>query len=125
MPTMSSVASQEILTRGPESSSLAEEAYAVIRSKIITLELEPGSLISEATLMAKLKFGRTPIREALRLLANEKLVEVFPRRGMFVSNVDVENLAAVSEVRAVLEIKAAELAALPLGIIRSKYSGAC
>jgi DNA-binding GntR family transcriptional regulator len=112
MPSMSSVASQEILTRGPEGTSLAEEAYAVIRSKIITLELEPGSLISEATLMAKLKFGRTPIREALRLLANEKLVEVFPRRGMFVSSVDVENLAAVSEVRAVLEIKAAELAAL-------------
>ena len=109
---MSSIASQEILTRGPEGPSLAEEAYAVIRSKIITLELEPGSLISEATLMAKLNFGRTPIREALRLLANEKLVEVFPRRGMFVSNVDVENLAAVSEVRAVLEIKAAELAAV-------------
>jgi DNA-binding GntR family transcriptional regulator len=95
MPDMSSIASQEILTRGPEGTSLAEEAYAVIRSKIITLELEPGSLISEATLMAKLNLGRTPIREALRLLANEKLVEVFPRRGMFVSNVDVENLAAV------------------------------
>jgi DNA-binding GntR family transcriptional regulator len=55
--------------------------------------------------------GRTPIREALRSLANEKLVEVYPRRGMFVSRVDVANLSQLSETRAVLEIKAAELAA--------------
>ncbi|MSX53211.1 MAG: GntR family transcriptional regulator, partial [Actinobacteria bacterium] len=51
---------------------------------IITLELVPGSLISESELMSTLGFGRTPIREALRSLANEKLVEVYPRRGMFV-----------------------------------------
>jgi DNA-binding GntR family transcriptional regulator len=79
---------------------------------IITLELEPGSLISESALISTLKMGRTPIREALRSLANEKLVEVYPRRGMFVSSVDVANLSQLSETRAVLEIKAAELAAL-------------
>ena len=95
-----------------EGSSLSEEAYVAIRSMIIRLELKPGSLISESELMAKLRFGRTPIREALRALANERLVEVYPRRGMFVSSVDVKDLAAISEVRAVLEIKAAELAAL-------------
>ena len=106
------MASQSILSRGNVTSSLADEAYATIRSQIITLELEPGSLISEATLMNKLHLGRTPIREALRILASEKLVEVFPRRGMFVASVDVKNLASVSEVRAVLEVKAAELAAM-------------
>ena len=94
-----------------ESSSLSQEAYSQIRSMIIRLELKPGSLIIESELMLKLKFGRTPIREALRALANEKLVEVYPRRGMFVASVDVKNLSAISEVRAVLEIKAAELAA--------------
>ena len=94
-----------------ESTSLSEQAYSQIRSMIITLELEPGSLISESELMATLSVGRTPIREALRLLANEKLVEVYPRRGMFVSRVDVHNLSALSETRAVLEIKAAELVA--------------
>ena len=78
---------------------------------IISLELEPGSLISESALMSQLKMGRTPIREALRSLASEKLVEVYPRRGMFVSSVDVANLSHLSETRAVLEIKAAELAA--------------
>jgi len=99
----------DILSR--QGASLSEEAYSRIRSMIIRLELKPGSLISESDLMNTLRFGRTPIREALRALAHEKLVEVYPRRGMFVSNVDVQNLSAISEVRSVLEIKAAALAA--------------
>ena len=103
--------SQAIHILSRESSSLSEAAYSRIRSMIITLELEPGSLISESVLMSTLKMGRTPIREALRSLSNEKLVEVYPRRGMFVSRVDVANLSQLSETRAVLEIKAAELAA--------------
>lgn len=78
---------------------------------IVSLELKPGSLINESELMNTLSLGRTPIREALRALANEKLVEVYPRRGMFVSSVDVHNLSAISEVRAILEIQAAGLAA--------------
>ena len=95
-----------------QSNSLSEEAYSKIRSMIISLDLEPGSLINEADLMVRLGFSRTPIREALRSLASEKLVQVYPRRGMFVTSVDVQNLTALSEVRAVLEIKAASLAAL-------------
>ncbi|HUW87498.1 MAG TPA: GntR family transcriptional regulator [Candidatus Paceibacterota bacterium] len=91
--------------------SQSEEAYNQIRAMIVSLELEPGSLINESELMSRLGFGRTPIREALRTLASEKLVDVYPRRGMFVASVDVQNLSAISEVRAVLEIKAASLAA--------------
>ena len=51
------------------------------------------------------------MREALRRLAQERLVEVYPRRGMFVTGVDVRELARISEVRAVLEPEAARLAA--------------
>lgn len=91
--------------------SQSDEAYGRIRSMILSLELEPGSLINEGELMQSLGFGRTPIREALRALASEKLVDVYPRRGMFVASVDVQNLSSISEVRAVLEIKAASLAA--------------
>ncbi len=61
--------------------------------------------------MQRLDMGRTPIREALRNLANEKLIEVYPRRGMFVAGVDIKDLAAISEVRGYLEIYAAGLAA--------------
>jgi DNA-binding GntR family transcriptional regulator len=61
--------------------------------------------------VARLRIGRTPVREALRRLALERLVEVYPRRGMFVTTVDVRDLARLCEVRAVLEPEAARLAA--------------
>ena len=61
--------------------------------------------------MQRLELGRTPVREALRALARERLVEVYPRRGMFVSSVDVRDLAGLSEVRNTLEPTAARLAA--------------
>jgi len=91
--------------------SLADQAYYRIRELIVSLELAPGSLISERELQERLGVGRTPVREALRDLARESLVEVYPRRGMFVSRVDVGDLAGLSEVRAVIESHAARLAA--------------
>ncbi len=62
--------------------------------------------------MQRLGLGRTPVREALRRLAQERLVDVFPRQGIFVSSVDVGDLAALSETRGVLEAFAGRLAAL-------------
>jgi DNA-binding GntR family transcriptional regulator len=91
--------------------SFSERAYYAIRELIVTLELAPGSVVSERELMERLGLGRTPVREALRRLAREKLVDVYPRRGMFVSRIDVRDLAGLSEVRAVLESSAARLAA--------------
>ena len=94
-----------------QAESLAEKAYVAIRRLIVTLELGPGSVINERELVEQLGIGRTPVREALRRLAQEGLVEVYPRRGMFVTDVDVRNLALISEVRAALEPEAARLAA--------------
>jgi len=94
-----------------EASLLADRAYVAIRDLIVSLRLAPGSLIDERRLVESLEIGRTPVREALRRLAQEQLVEVFPRRGMFVTGVDVRDLARISEVRAALEPEAARLAA--------------
>jgi len=91
--------------------SLADKAYHEIRLLIVSLELAPGAVIDERELIERLEIGRTPIREALRRLAHERLVEVYPRRGMFVTGVDVRELARLSEVREVLEPEAARLAA--------------
>jgi DNA-binding GntR family transcriptional regulator len=91
--------------------SLADKAYHAIRGLIVSLELAPGAVIEERELMEQLGIGRTPVREALRRLAQERLVEVYPRRGMFVTGVDVRELARLSEVRVVLEPEAARLAA--------------
>jgi DNA-binding GntR family transcriptional regulator len=89
----------------------ADRAYLAIRGLIVSLELPPGAVIDERELMQRLGLGRTPVREALRKLAQEQLVEVFPRRGMFVTGVDVRDLARISEVRGALEPEAARLAA--------------
>ena len=93
---------------------LSELAYRSIRDLIVTLDLPPGAVVSEADLMARLGMGRTPVREALRALARERLVEVYPRRGIFVAGVDPRELSALSEARSVLEPAAARLAAVRL-----------
>jgi DNA-binding GntR family transcriptional regulator len=98
----------EIAEQAP---SLADQAYVAIRDLIVSLKLPPTALIDERRLMESLGIGRTPVREALRRLAQEQLVEVFPRRGMFVTGVDVRDLARISEVREALEPEAARLAA--------------
>ena len=94
-----------------EAQSLGDRAYYSIRELIVTLELAPGSIVSERELQDRLGVGRTPVREALQRLERECLVEVYPRRGIFVSNVNVLDLAVLSEVRGVLEGFAARLAA--------------
>jgi DNA-binding GntR family transcriptional regulator len=96
---------------GLETSSLADRAYHAIRDMIVSLELRPGAVIDERALMERLGIGRTPTREGLRRLAQERLVEVYPRRGMFVTSVEIHDLASLSEVRSVLESHVARLAA--------------
>src|SRR3954469_16297172 len=86
-----------------ESASLADQAYYAIRELIVSLDFAPGDPISERDLTDRLGIGRTPIREALRQLSQEKLVEVFPRRGMFVTTVNFRDLARLWEVRAVVK----------------------
>jgi DNA-binding GntR family transcriptional regulator len=91
--------------------SLKEQAYRAIKHKIVSLELQPGAVIDEGALIDELGFGRTPIREALQRLALEKLVDIVPRRGMFVTDIGITDLQRLFEVRMVLESMAARLAA--------------
>lgn len=90
---------------------LSEKAYRLIKEKIVTLELQPFSVINEQMLMEELDLGRTPIREALLRLAAEGLVDIVPRRGMFVANISITDLQKIFEVRVTLEGFCARLAA--------------
>jgi DNA-binding GntR family transcriptional regulator len=94
-----------------QASSLADRAYFRIRELIVTLELPPGSVIDERALVEQLGLGRTPIRQALRRLAKERLVDVYARRGTLVAPVNVRDLAGLAELRRELESFAARLAA--------------
>jgi DNA-binding GntR family transcriptional regulator len=89
----------------------ADIAYRLIKEKIITTEMPPGSLIQESQMMKELNLGRTPIREALRQLEAERLVVVIPRRGIFVADVQITDLQQIYEVRVKLEAMGARLAA--------------
>ena len=93
---------------------VAERAYVDLRDRIVTLHLPPGTVLREDELMKDLRIGRTPLREAVKRLALENLVEVQPRRGTFVTAIEAADIQNITEVRAELEGYAAELAALRL-----------
>jgi DNA-binding GntR family transcriptional regulator len=91
--------------------SISERAYGLLRDRIVTLRLEPGTVLREDELMRELDIGRTPLREAVKRLALENLVAVQPRIGTYVTSVDAADIVHIAEVRAELEAQAAELAA--------------
>jgi DNA-binding GntR family transcriptional regulator len=70
---------------------------------IVRLELPPGSAVSEAMLSERLGIGRTPIREALQRLARERLVQILPRRGVIVSDINVKGQLRLIELRREVE----------------------
>lgn len=90
---------------------LADRAYAELRDRVVTLAIAPGEPIDEDALGAELGIGRTPVREAIKRLALENLVTVFPRRGTFASEINITDLADISDVRTQLEGHAAYRAA--------------
>jgi DNA-binding GntR family transcriptional regulator len=78
---------------------------------IVRLELPPGGAVSEAMLSERLGIGRTPIREALQRLARERLVQILPRRGVIVSDINVKAQLRLLEVRREVERLVARSAA--------------
>ncbi|MEU9497266.1 GntR family transcriptional regulator [Streptomyces sp. NPDC048196] len=96
---------------GGEELSLAERAYRAIRDRLVMLEIRPGAPINEDQLAQALGVGRTPVREALKRLQYERLITTYPRRGTFATDVNITDLAHISEVRLELEPLAAAQAA--------------
>jgi DNA-binding GntR family transcriptional regulator len=91
--------------------SLTERAYRALEEQIVTLQIAPGTVVSEAWLSKRLGIGRTPIREALQRLGRERLVVIMPRRGIIVSDINIKTQLRVLEVRRELERLIARCAA--------------
>ncbi|MBW8093855.1 GntR family transcriptional regulator [Streptomyces hygroscopicus subsp. hygroscopicus] len=103
---------QQVVTEAAgEELSLAERAYRAIRDRLVMLEIRPGAPINEEQLAQSLGVGRTPVREALKRLQYERLITTYPRRGTFATDVNITDLAHISEVRQELEPLAAAQAA--------------
>lgn len=96
--------------RGDRFVSLAARAYDALEEKIVTLELAPGSVLSEQQLAKDLGVGRSPVREALQRLAQAGLVVVLPRRGILVSEINISIHGKLLEVRREVERLMARLA---------------
>lgn len=92
--------------------SLTDRAYNRLEEAIVTLSLEPGTMLSESALAGWLGFGRTPVREALQRLAREGLVRILPRRGILVTEINPHKQLLALEVRRELERLMARTGAL-------------
>jgi DNA-binding GntR family transcriptional regulator len=93
------------------SRALSEEVAELLRERIFRQELRPGSWIDELKLAEEYGISRTPLREALKVLATEGLVTMKLRRGAYVTEVSERDLAEVYHLLALLESDAASVAA--------------
>ncbi len=91
--------------------ALYEEVAELVRQRIFDHELEPGSWIDELKLAEEYGISRTPLREALKVLAAEGLVTMKVRRGAYVTEVSEKDLADVYHLLGLLESDAAGVVA--------------
>ncbi len=91
--------------------TMAEQAYQQIKTKVITLELPPATPVDMQELMTQLDVGKAPLREALQRLAFEKLIVISPRRGTFVSDLSIIQLQQAFDARLLLERHTTRIAA--------------
>ena len=87
--------------------ALYEEVAELLRQRIFKRELEPGSWIDELRIAEEYGISRTPLREALKVLAAEGLVTMKVRRGAYVTEVSTQDLSDVYHLLSLLESDAA------------------
>jgi GntR family transcriptional regulator, rspAB operon transcriptional repressor len=90
--------------------AIRDAAYEILREKIMRKEFSPGQRLDLDAIERQLGISRTPLREALHRLASERLVEIVPRSGTFVTVLRPEDIAESYEVRRAIELYAVEQA---------------
>ena len=83
--------------------NLKKKAYDTIKEKIFDCEFLPSTFLNETMLMSVVGTSRTPIREALNKLEQEKLVKILPKKGIVVSEITIRDITAVYQVRELVE----------------------
>jgi DNA-binding GntR family transcriptional regulator len=96
--------------------ALYEEVAELMRQRIFRRELEPGSWIDELKIAEEYGISRTPLREALKVLAAEGLVTMKVRRGAYVTEVSEKDLSNVYHLLSLLESDAA-------GVVADRHGG--
>jgi|ERR1700676_906161 DNA-binding GntR family transcriptional regulator len=83
--------------------SFAEQAYDTLEEMIVTLVLPPGATLTESVLIEETGLGRTPMREALQRLSDVGLIDIIPRQGTRVTDINIADQLLLLEVRRELE----------------------
>lgn len=79
-------------------SSLKNQAYTVIKQKILSCEYAPGSELNEAVLCGQLSISRTPVRDALSRLEHDHLLRIVSKKGIIIESITVEDIGNYFEV---------------------------
>ncbi|PKL09277.1 MAG: hypothetical protein CVV51_04560 [Spirochaetae bacterium HGW-Spirochaetae-7] len=87
------------------------QVYKILKERIVQNELKPQEYLNEQVLCDELKVSKTPVREALQHLERDRHVVIVPNKGCFVSNISLDHIREVFEIREIFECAAARLAA--------------
>jgi len=98
-------------TRRNKPAPQSEQAYLLLRDKVISLAYRPGDYLNIAALAQDTGFGRTPLNQALQRLASEGLVQIMPRKGIVVTPLSIDSALDLIAVRIANERLCATLAA--------------
>lgn len=91
--------------------ALSEQVYQVVRGLIVSGRMRPGEAVVESTIAGRLGVSRTPVREALKRISDEGLIEVFAQSGTFIAPISRKALEEAYIIRTALEAKSAARAA--------------
>jgi GntR family transcriptional regulator, rspAB operon transcriptional repressor len=101
-----------ITKASPQTEGEVERVYRLLREWLVTAQLPPGEFLSDVVLADKCQTSRTPVREALSRLAQDKWLSLIPRKGYLVKPISVREIVELYEFRKLLECYAAEKVAL-------------
>jgi DNA-binding GntR family transcriptional regulator len=103
-----------LLTEPIERTRLTQTVYELLRAKIMARELMPGQRIDVAMLANVLGVSRTPVKDAVNLLAAEGAIEILPQHGTFIANIDWPALSELHDIRLMIETYVCDSLAYPV-----------
>lgn len=95
----------------PRKNTLAEQVYLQIKTAVLTCKLKPGQMVYESEMIQEYGVSKTPVREALKRLSQERLIQSIPGTCYLVTPVTVKDVEELWEMRAILEEVSATRAA--------------
>ncbi len=88
--------------------TLKQQAYNIIKDKIISCEYLPNTLLNEEKLREEVHASRTPVRDALSRLEQENLIQILPKKGIMVAPLSIREINMIHEARMLMEPYAVE-----------------